>query len=575
MNMAATSSAAPHRARIMGRRHMVASGHYLATQAAFQILEAGGNAIDAGVAGGITLGIVQSEYVGFGGVAPIMLRLASTGETWTISGLGCWPAATDVEWLRAQGGIPRGLRRTVTPAAPDSWITALERFGTMSYGEVASSALRFARDGFPTTSLMSAIIGKARKEYSTWESNAAIYLPRGEPPAPGDLFVQSDLAGVIAYMIDEEKAVAGRSREAGLAAARAAFYRGDIAKKMVDYHAENDGWLAAADLADFRVEVAPPVKISLAGADLYTCGPWCQGPLLAQAMGLLEGSDLAGLGHNSTAYVHRLVEVLKLAYADRQAYFGDPNFIDVPLDRLLSEDYLAERRTLIDNAAASPGIPPSGVPAAPGELAPMPATPESEISQIDTSYICVVDGQGNVFSATPSDGSAAAPVIPGLGFVPSSRGAQSWLEEGHPAVAGPGRRPRLTPSPALAEKPDEWIMPFGSPGNDVQPQAMLQTFLNLHLWKMTPQEAVEAPRFATFSYPRSTDPHTYDPGLLMLENRMSDETEQGLRDLGHDVRRWTDWEYAAGGVCTILADQRNGMLEGGSDPRRPTAVAGW
>ncbi len=568
--------ASSHRARIIGTRHMVAAGHYLAAQSALQILEAGGNAVDAAVSGGIALGILQSEYVGFGGVAPMMIHMADRNETVTISGLGHWPRAASLDvFTNEYGGVmPKGLLRTVVPAAPDAWITALERYGTMSYGDVAAAALRYAAEGFAAPSLMCAIIDKAQADYRLWDANAAIYLPGGKPPAPGDLFVQSDLAGVIAHMIDEEKAAAGRGRAAGLSAARNAFYRGDIARTMVDYHIANDGWLRSEDLAGFSVDVEKARVLEVGGTELCYCGAWCQGPLLAETLAMLDGVDLTTLGgHNAPGYIHYLTEVLKLGYADRHHYFGDPKFVDVPLDTLTSADYARSRRGAIDPARAFDGMPPPG--RIPGfQPASVQKGGEDDFAgQLDTSYIAVVDRHGNAVSATPSDGSAAAPVIPGLGFVPSSRGSQSWTDPKLPSVMGPGRRPRLTPSPAIIRRQGEWIMPIGSPGNDVQPQAMLQVFLNMTLWGMTPQTAIDQPRFATFSYPRSSSPHSYDPGMMNLEADIGDETADALRGLGHDVRIWPEWEYQAGGVCTVRADMQTGMMEGGSDPRRPTGVA--
>ena len=569
---------APHRSRIVGTRHMAAAGHYLATQAAFQVLEAGGNAIDAGVAGGITLGVVQSEYVGFGGVAPIMIHWAETGEVVSLSGLGTWPKLTDLDVFHEQfgGKIPQGLLRCIVPAAPDSWITALELHGTMSYGECAAAALRFAREGFPMPSLMAKIIEGYADDYRKWPQNAAIYLPNGELPKTGDLFVQSDLADTISYIIDEEKAASSRGgRMAGLKAARDAFYRGDIAKAIADYNREHGGWMREDDLANFRVEVERPLSTDFAGAEIFTCGPWCQGPVLGQTMAMLDGIDLKSLGHNTPAYIHHLVEALKLAYGDRHALFGDPNFVDVPLPTLLSSDYARQRAALIDKDKAHPGMPDAGLPSNWGKPPVRKPDVERDPGELDTSFVCTLDKAGNAFAATPSDGSTGAPIIPGLGFVPSPRGVQSYTERDAPAVLGPGRRPRLTPSPAFARKRGEWIMPFGSPGNDVQPQAMLQVFLNIHVFGMTPQEAIEAPRFATFSYPRSSFPHALDPGLLKLESRIPAGTRDALRALGHDVKAWPDWEYAAGGVCTIIKDLQAGTMEGGSDPRRPTAVAGW
>lgn len=556
---------------------MAAAGHYLAAQAAFQILEAGGNAVDAGVAGGIALGIVQSEYVGFGGVAPIMVRMAETGEVWSFAGVGHWPAATDVELFRRDygGRIPRGVLRTVIPAAPAAWIAALERFGTMTYGDVAAAALRFARDGFAMPSLMNEIIADARDEYASYPSSAAIYLPGGTVPEVGDLFVQTDLAGTIQYMIDEERKHASKGRAAGLRAARDGFYKGDIAAAMVRHQQENGGWLAMEDLADYEVQIEQVSSTKFGDLDVYTCGPWCQGPVLAQTMGMLDGLDLSSMGHNSPQYVHLLTEALKLAYADRHAYVGDPAFNDVPYAAMLAPDYLRQRASLISATKATPDMPEPGNARSYSPPPRSPADLKDDLDHLDTSYVCVVDAAGNAFSATPSDGSAAGPVVPGLGFVPSTRGVQSWTEADAPAVLGPGRRPRLTPNPVIVRKPGAFVQPIGSPGNDVQPQAILQVLMNMHVFGMTPQQAVEAPRFATFSYPRSSAPHSYDPGMMKLESRIDPATTEALAKLGHDVRSWPAWEWSAGAVCTIIADEATGHKEGAADPRRPGAVAGW
>ena len=572
------SAFSPTRARYIGTRHMVAAGHYLAAQAGFQILEAGGNAIDAGVAAGIALGVVQSEYVCFAGVAPIMIHHAESGRTRTISGLGTWPRNTDPEVFRRDygGKMPKGVLRSVVPGAPDAWITALELYGTMSFGEVAAQAVRFAAEGFPVPELMARILADYVDDLSEYPANAAIWLPGGKPPATGDILVQSDLAGAIGYLIDEERAAAARGgRAAGLAAARDAFYKGDIARRIAAHQREQGGWMDEDDLAGFRVEVEDARNVAFGEAEYFTCGPWCQGPVLAETLAILDGSDLKGLGHNSLAYVHRLVEALKLSYADRHALFGDPNFVDVPMDRLLSPDYARDRARLIDPARAHPGMPDPGLATNWGTGEEPDARGRRDPSELDTSYVCVVDRHGNAFSATPSDGAAGGPVVPGLGFVVSGRGAQNYLEPDAPSRVGAGRRPRLTPSPGFARaRNGDWIMPLGSPGNDVQPQAMLQAFLNIHVFGMTPQQAIDAPRFATFSYPRSSVPHPLLGGLLKLEGRIGDDVIAALRALGHDAQPWPDWEFQAGGVCTIVR-RRDGRMEGGSDPRRPTAVAGW
>ena len=553
---------------IRGQRHMVASGHYLATQAAFQILEAGGNAVDAGVAGGIALGVVHSQYVNVAGVAPIVVYLANERRVEVICGLGGWPRAITPDYFqRRHGGhIPTGLLRTVVPAAPDAWITALERHGTMRFADVTAAAIRFAGEGIVMYPHMADIIAAHERDYARWPSNAEVYLPGGRPPRTGERFVQADLASSLQYMADEESAASGRGREAGLEAARRAFYRGDIASAILRYHRENDGLLGAEDLAEFRAAVEEPVRFDFEGVEVYVCGPWCQGPALPQALSLLRAAELRDMGHNSVDYVHTVVEALKLAFADRERYYGDPRFVDVPLERLLSGEHQERQRARIrldraldmDEAYAGQASV-AGEPAAPG----------------DTSYVAVVDRHGNAFSATPSDVSYDSPIVPGTGLCPSSRGSQSWSEPAHASGVAPGKRPRLTPNPALAIAPGRFVMPFGTPGGDVQVQAMLQTLLNIVVFGMNPQAAVEAPRFATRDFSDSFEPHARFPGRLNLEGRFSADALSSLAARGHDVQEWPDWAWAAGAMCVVYQNPMRGTIAGAADPRRPAYAAGW
>src|SRR5437016_2996499 len=360
--MTATTPSNAHRPTIAVTRHAIAAGHYLAATAGFDILQAGGNAIDAGVAAGIALGVVQSDLVNCAGVAPIMIYHADKREVVTIAGLGPWPRALDPElFQREHGGkIPVGVLRTVVPAAPDAWITALRRHGTMSFGEVAAAATRLARDGFPMYPLMAASLEKHAERHASWPSSAAVYLPNGRVPQPGDIFRQSDLGASLQYMADEEKAAAGRGREAGLAAARDAFYRGDIARKIVAFMKEQGGLLSAEDLAEYHSPVGPPERRRFGDLEVFTCGAWCQGPVLLQTLALLEGTDLAGLGQNSPDYIHHVTEALKLAFADREAYYGDPAMVEVPLATLISSEYASERQRLIRPDTAWPEMPPPG-----------------------------------------------------------------------------------------------------------------------------------------------------------------------------------------------------------------------
>ncbi len=564
---------------VHANRHMISSGHLLATQAGFDILQAGGNAVDAGVAAGLALGVVHSDMVQFAGVAPIIIRMADTGEVITISGLGWWPKAASLEHFteRYNGAIPDGLLRTVVPAAPDAWIMALEKFGTMSFGDVAAGAIRYARDGFAMHHVMRDYLAAHEETYRRYPSSAAIYLPHGRLPDVGERFVQTDLARSIQYMADEEKAHAAKGRNAGLQAARDAFYKGDLALAMADFHRDNGGWLTREDLAQFASAIEAPVKRTWGGVDVYTCDAWCQGPVLHQMLSLLEDTDLKSLGHNSADYVHTVSEAIKLSFADRETYYGDPRFVDVPLDALLSAPYAAARRQMIDAAAAWPELPPSGVPgdSSPGRQAPFATSDASPPAPADTSYCCAIDADGNIFSATPSDVSWDAPVIPGTGFCPSSRGMQSRAVPGHASSVAAGKRPRLTPNPALAIRPGDWAMPFGTPGGDTQCQAMLQVLLNHTAFGMDIQEAIEAPRFMTHSQPDSFAPNTAYPGRLTAEGRIPEATTQDLARRGHKVERLADMTYKTAGVCAITQDLTTGIMEGGADPRRMSRAMGW
>lgn len=564
---------------MLGTRYMCAAGHYLASRAGFEVLEAGGNAVDAGVAAAMSLAVLQSDIVNVGGVAPMMVYLAETDEVVTISGLGYWPKKASLDtFIGPNGGaIPHGVLRSVIPAAPGAWTMALAKYGTMSFAEVSKAPIRYAREGFAMHPTLRESIDKTQDQLRRWPSNAAIYLPNDRVPEVGDNFVQVDLAKSLQYLADEETA-AGGSREDGLEAARKAFYEGDIAQAIVKYHAEHEGLMTAEDLRDFRVGIEAPVSRNYFGFDVYTCDTWCQGPVLLQIMSLLDGVDLKGMGHNSADYIHTILESIKLAFADRERYYGDPKFIDVPLDHLLSDEYTAARRAMIDPENAFPAMPPFGaVPgySGGGGSGPSAAIHGAALIEYDTSYACAVDAQGNAFSVTPSDNSSSTPIIPGTGMVASGRGSQSWAVPEHASCVAPGKRPRLTPNPAIAVRKGKVTMPFGTPGGDVQCQAMTQVFLNINEFGMTPQEAIEAPRFATYSHPDSFEPHLSDPGKVKLENRIPQDTVAELERRGHVVEQWPELTRAAGAVCTIVHDKENGRLFGGADPRRQSGMMGW
>ena len=551
------------RPTLYGTRHAISAGHYLAAAAGFAVLEGGGNAIDAGCAAGIALGVLLPDLVNVAGVAPIMIRLAD-GTLETIAGLGHWPRALPADLFKAAGVIPDGVLRTVVPAAPDAWIRALQRHGTMRFADVAAAAIKCAAEGFATSPLLSHTISSHRAEYARWPSNAAIFLPGGQVPRAGEKFVQSDLAGTLQYMADQDRAAGGR--EAGLAAAHHAFYRGDIARAIVAFQEQEGGYLSMADMAEFRSRIEPAVVRSWRGHQVAVCGPWCQGPALLEALLLLEQCGIEGLGHNSAEYLHKLLGSVNLAMADRDRFFGDPAFVDVPIDHLLSPETIARRARLVQPGQAFDGMPAADDGPSARPMAARAAMPTVEA---DTSYVCVVDRWGNAFSATPSDGSWNAPVVPGLGIIPSNRGSQSRPDPAHRSGVAPGKRPRLTPNPAMAMLADGGVMPFGTPGGDVQIQAMLQVLMNVLHFGMELQDAIEAPRVASYNFPSSFAPFDYFPARVAIEARIPARTRAQLSAWGHEVADWPDITWLAGCVEAIRTDPASGMLAAGADPRRP------
>ncbi|HEU5196960.1 MAG TPA: gamma-glutamyltransferase [Methylomirabilota bacterium] len=548
----------------IGTRWAVAAGHSLAAEAGARVLAAGGNAIDAGVAAGMTLGVVHPDMVSVAGVAPILVHLAGTGQTFQVSGVGPYPRASSREYFVSRHGaqIPAGLPRTVVPAAPAAWCAALERWGTMSFTEAAAAATEHASRGFAVSAFSAYQMGSNVEKYKRWPSSVALYLRDGRAYRMGEVLVQKELGDTLERMAAAERR-AGGSREAGVRAARDEFYRGETAKRIALFHHQQDGPLGFADLAEFEVEVGPALRTSFGAYEIAACGFWCQGPALLQMFNLLDGVDLVALGHNSPAYLHRLVESIKLAFADRDAYYGDPNFVKVPAERLLSKAYAEERRALVGERAWAE-MPPHGDAVAPRVVLPLAG---GSSDAMDTSYVAVVDAEGNGFSATPSDPNVDSPVVSGVGCVVSPRGSQGWLDPAHASVAAPGKRPRLTPAPAMAFTGGKLLMPFGTPGGDVQQQAMLQVFLNTTVWGMPLQEAIEAPRVASRSFPDSFWPHVYSPGKLEVEGRLPQSTRDGLAALGHAVAEWPDWEWRAGAVCGVKVGA-DGTRWGGADPRR-------
>ena len=572
------------RPTIVGTHYAAATGHYLGTAAAMRILDGGGNAIDAGVCAAMALAILQPDMVSFAGVAPTLIYLKKEDRVISLAGLGYWPAKTDLERLRREGNgqhVPEGLLRTVMPAAPATHIRALRSYGTISFEQAATAAMEIARDGFAVYPLLASNIEWTAEKFARWPDNAEVFLPSGKAPKVGDVLKQENLAKTIFKMIEVERATRG-DRDRKLQAVHDWFYRGPFAQAVHDYHAEHDGFVTKDDLAGFEVPVEDSLSVRYRDYTVHSCDVWCQGIVLLQTLKALEGYDLKALGHNSVAYVHALDQALNLSFADREAYSGDPKFVNVPKAAMLSEAYAARQRARIDPQRAFPTLPEPGYP----DGAPQPYLLHDKAQrdergvgnkalQPGTIYGCVMDREGNGYSATLSDPQYDVPIIPGTGVALSGRGCQSRLTPGHPSIAAPGKRPRLTPNPSLAFRDGKLFMTFGTPGGDTQSQAMLQVFLNIVEFDKPVQAAVEAPRISSWNFPNSFAPHNYLPGRLNIEDAFSKDTIEALRGMGHDVDIWPQFPAENAGVCAIMTHPETGQKHAGADPRREGYAGGW
>jgi len=584
-SLAGSSAEFTTRPVIMGTHGMVASGHYLASRAGLSVLEDGGNAIDAGVAMGFALSVLEPYLYGIGGEAPILIYLADKRSVLSLSGQGPAPRAATIEWFRNHGidVIPGdGLLATTVPAAVDTWITALMHFGTMRLSRVIEYAIELAERGFPMYYQLSAAIQKNAERFrSDWPSSADVFLPDNIVPGAGELFVQTDLATMFKRLVEAEHREMKRGRREALTAARDEFYRGDIAERIVQFARENEfadasgkrnrGLLEKGDLQNYAARVENPVTVNYRGYDVFKCGPWTQGPVFLQQLNLLEGYDLAKLGHNSSEYIHLLAEAAKLAFADREQYYGDPDFVTVPLDALLSKEYAAERRKLIDPNHASMQLRPGKVP----PTAPQERKGNPNVYIGDTTHLDVVDRWGNMLAATPSGGwFASSPLIKGLGFPLNTRLQVFYLDPAHPNALQPGKRPRTTLTPSLVLKDGDPFMVFGTPGGDQQDQWTLQFFLNCIDFNMNIQSAADAPNFHSIHFPSSFYPHGAQPGGIVIESRIPESTLAALREKGHKVQVTGDWSN--GRVLGIRFDAKSGVLYGAASARMETGYAmGW
>ncbi|MDT7542992.1 MAG: gamma-glutamyltranspeptidase / glutathione hydrolase [Acidobacteriota bacterium] len=504
--------------------------------------------------------------------------------------LGLHQVIRDPDWLgssaamnpppSAQFYIPStGPLPATVPAVLDACVTALDEFGTMSLADVMQPAIELA-DGFPIDELRVDYIRRLSPVFSKWPDAKRTFLPNGVAPKPGDVFVQADLARTLRAIVKAETDAKGRGRHAGLMAARDYFYKGQIAQRIGDFMQHNGGLLAADDLARFHAKVGEPVKGTYRGYDVYKAGFWTQGPAFIETLNVLEGYDLKAMGHDSSAYIHTLAEALKLGFADRDRYYGDPNFVKIPMAQLLSKDYAAVRRGLIREDRASldyqPGDPVAMKPLLAETKKPIEG--ESHVSPLeranDTTCVNVIDKDGNMFSATPSGAWLPALVAGDTGVLMGQRLQSAMLDANSPNVVAPFKRPRITLTPTLVLKDGEPYMVLSTPGGDNQDQALLQVFLNIIEFGMNPQEAVEAPRFDTQHLVSSFDDHAFLPGSLNVESRISESAIKQLEARGHKVKVQSAYGTLSS-PTVILYDARTGVISGGADPRRGRYAVAW
>ena len=581
------------RPQLIGTFGVVSSTHWLASSAGMAMLEAGGNAFDAAVAAGLTLQIAEPHLNGAGGDMPAVLHRADTGENWVICGQGTAPAGATLEHYRGLGLnlVPgTGLLATVVPGAFDAWMLMLRDHGTMSLEDVFAPAMGYAVNGAPMVARVGETIATVRELFETeWPTSASVYLPNGAPPAPGSLMGNTQLARTWQRLIAEGKATGG-NRESQIDAARKAFYDGFVAEAIDKFCRENSvmdvtgerhyGVLSGADMAAWRASYDRPSSYQYGDYTALKTGPWGQGPAQLQTLALLAGYDLSAMDPVGPDYVHLVVEATKLAFADREAFYGDPNFAAVPMDTLLSDAYNTERRALIDMDRASLDLRPGTVDGhgglvdyaahvAAGEMALGAGIGEPTVSRQgvvsgDTCHVDVIDRHGNMVACMPSGGwLQSSPVIPEIGFCLNSRAQMFWLEEGRPATLEPGKRPRTTLSPSMTLRDGKPYMAFGTPGGDQQDQWQTSFFLRHVHHGLNLQEAIDAPSWHSEHFPSSFYPRAATPGKLVLEGRFPKTTVDELRRRGHLVEVGGDW--SEGRLCAV--SQEDGILKAAANPR--------
>lgn len=583
----------PARHPSRGLRGALAAGSEFSLEAGMRTYHNGGNAVDAGVATMFAAAVAEFSHFGFGGEAPILIR-GGDGRVHAIAGVGTMPKLATAEFFRARrlqpgeilwvepgglkGIIPvAGMMPALVPGMVDAGLLALREFGMLSFGDVIAPAIQLA-DGFPIDEVRSMAIARSRRFFDLWPASRQTFMPNGHVPAPGEVFRQPNLARTLRAMAEVEarSLKAGAGRAAAIDAVRDFFYRGEIARKIDAFSKANGGLLRYDDLAAFRLQLEEPVSTTYRGYQVYKPGFWSQGPSLLESLNVLEGYDLRALGHNSAEYVHRIVEALKLSYADRDTYYGDPRFVTVPAERLLSKEYAAERRMQITGRASlefRPGAIGGRSGRHPSELEIARSDIDDALMARDTTCVNAIDKDGLMFSVTPSGAWLPAVIAGDTGIALTQRAQSFLLTPGHPNELAGGKRPRVTLSPTLVLKDGRPWLTTSTPGGDVQDQAMVQLLANVIDFGMNAQDAVEAPRFQSRHLVSSFDNHAIGRGVLLLDERIPETVFADLTGRGHRTARRTRW--ASGSAPVLIRVLPNGVLEAGADPYGYRVSAAW
>jgi gamma-glutamyltranspeptidase/glutathione hydrolase len=585
------------RPAVMGPSGGVSTGHPLTTAAAFEILLKGGNAFDAGVAAMLTGGIVEQDLYSLGGEGLVLVYPVKDRKVTSIVGQGWAPHSVDVDWYLSRHKTLQGegLDPAVVPGAIHAALTILDRWGTMSFEEVAAPAIRYAENGFPMRSSTARAIAKELPFFRKWPDNQKYWLkPDGSQYKAGETIRFPATARTLRRMVDAERAATVRGRSAGIVAARDRFYKGDIAREMVAFLQQHGAPFDASDFADYYARIEAPATVTYRGYTVYKHGFGSQGPVLLQTLNILEQFDLHGMGYASADYLHTIVEAMKLAYADRDTYYADPAFVQVPAEGLLSKAYAKQRASLIDPRHASTTF-------IAGDPLPFDSTvktwtywkanervePHSRVDEADafasrgldsagvskdTTHMSVIDKDGNVFDATPSGGWIPGAVILGdTGIGMSIRGEQFWLDKTHANQLRPRSRPRYTLTPSLIFKDGTPLMALGTPGGDNQDQTILQAFLSVvefwDDWYPNLHAAFERPRVQTLHFFGSFWPHAPGFNKLNVEATIPDGVYDELRARGHDVSRLPAFGMS-GCATAVMIDPATGNRFAAGDPRR-------